>query len=95
MNDFTKEELKQLLQWRNSILYIAKPSDEIISSNIKLGDKIQSMIDNCCENESSIVSDEERERKFKIYREQILPAYDNNPDKVPPHLEPDFNEGWK
>lgn len=51
MNDFTKDELKQLLQWRSSILYIAKPSDEIILSNIKLGDKIQSMIDNYCEHE--------------------------------------------
>ena len=38
---------------------------------------------------------EEWERRAKIYREEILPRYDNDPDKVPPFLEPDFNEGWK
>lgn len=46
-------------------------------------------------NATNIMSEEERERKFKIYREEILPKYGNDPDKVPPYLEPDFNEGWK
>ena len=38
---------------------------------------------------------EELHRKHTIYREEILPLYGNDPDKVPPHLEPDYNEGWK
>lgn len=36
-----------------------------------------------------------KSEKDKIYREKILPKYDNDPDKVPPHLEPDYNDGWK
>lgn len=37
----------------------------------------------------------EAARREKIYREEILPQYDNDPNKVPPHLMPDYNEGWK
>ena len=44
---------------------------------------------------SKKMTGEERERKEKIYKEEILPKYDNNPDNVPPHLEPDYNEGWQ
>lgn len=58
-------------------------------------DKLQSLIDNYCEHESNIMTPEERERKFDIYRKHILPKYGNDPDKVPPFLEPDFNEGWR
>ena len=43
---------------------------------------------------NNVMTDDERERNFKIYREKVLPQYDNDPNKVPPHLEPDFNEGW-
>ncbi len=49
MNNFTKEELEQLLNWRNSALYTKKPDKDIIQKNANLGNKIQSMIDNYCE----------------------------------------------
>ncbi|GKS62475.1 hypothetical protein YTPLAS21_19330 [Candidatus Nitrosocosmicus sp.] len=39
--------------------------------------------------------DECRERKENIYKTEILPKYNNDPDKVPAYLKPDWNEGWK
>jgi hypothetical protein len=33
----------------------------------------------------------QREAKEVIYQQVIKPRY---PNGVPPHLEPDFNEGW-
>lgn len=33
--------------------------------------------------------------KEEIYAKRILPMYGNDPRRVPPHLEPDYNEGWK
>ena len=49
MNDFTKEELKIMLSWRNDMVYTKKPTPQMIASNEKLGERIQSMIDNYCE----------------------------------------------
>jgi hypothetical protein len=91
MNDFTKEELMNILY---ALEHLYEPPFDLPKMYL-LRNKVESMIDNYCEHESNILSQEERERKFKIYREEILPKYDNDPDKVPPHLEPDFNEGWK
>jgi hypothetical protein len=89
MNDFTKKELEYFLM-------IMKPFHWLWRNDpLKLEAKIQSMIDNYCDHEPNIMSQDERARKFKIYKEEILQKYGNDPDKVPPHLEPDFNEGWK
>lgn len=94
MNDFTKEELQIILMDMDT--YINKAVIlKVPKHHLELRNKVESMIDNYCENEVNIMSNEERERKFKIYREQVLPQYDNDPNKVPPHLEPDYNEGWK
>ncbi|HEY2811800.1 MAG TPA: DUF551 domain-containing protein [Rhabdochlamydiaceae bacterium] len=46
MNDFTKEDLKIMLSWRNDMVYTKKPTSQMIVSNERLGKKIQSMIDN-------------------------------------------------
>lgn len=54
MNDFTKEELIKLLNWRNEVKYTKKPTSQMIASNERLGEKIQSMIDNYCEHETII-----------------------------------------
>jgi len=94
MNDFTKEELQDLWCYIREFMGNGYDHPKGHKGYIMMR-KIQSMIDNYCEHESNIMSTDERERKFKIYREQILPEYENDPDKVPPHLEPDFNEGWK
>jgi hypothetical protein len=51
MNDFTKEELEELLNWRSNILYTSKPSKETMTKNVNLGNKIASMIINYCEHE--------------------------------------------
>jgi hypothetical protein len=37
---------------------------------------------------------EQSEAKSIIYLENILPKYGST-DDVPPHLEPDYMEGWK
>ncbi len=92
MNDFTKEELIKLQDCVNHQCYTQPFGSMELASACE---KLQSMIDNYCENDSNIMNSEERDRKFKIYKEQILPQYGNDPDKVPPYLEPDFNEGWK
>jgi hypothetical protein len=52
MNDFTKEDLKLLLNWRDNIKYTKKPNPQVIASNELLSDKIQSMIENYCEHDS-------------------------------------------
>ena len=51
MNDFTKEELEELLKWRSNILDTSKPSKETMTKNVNLGNKIASMIINYCEHE--------------------------------------------
>jgi hypothetical protein len=58
MNDFTKEELQQFLNWRNSILYTKKPTKELIAINTSLGCKIQSIIDTYCDHEYDFDSTE-------------------------------------
>lgn len=94
MSEFTKDELQIILLDMDTYIRQNKILKESpIHKELRL--KIQSMIDNYCDHETNIMSNQERERKFKIYHEQILPKYDNDPDKVPPYLEPDFNEGWK
>ncbi len=88
MNDFTKDELQIILLDMDTYINQNKILKESpIHKELRL--KIQSLIEDYCENNSEI------ERKNKIYREEILPRYGNDPDKVPPYLEPDFNEGWK
>ncbi len=95
MSDFTKEEL-ECLHNAIAVRFRDIPMSETNAiRRSELVGKIQSLLDNYCEHESSTMSTCELERKFKVYREQILPEYENDPDKVPPHLEPDFNEGWK
>lgn len=47
MNDFTKEELKELLMWSN----------HLAGCNPSLLNKIQSMIDNYCEHGSNSPQD--------------------------------------
>ena len=86
MNDFTKEELQIILDWSGELgsEYGTKGTPE----EQRLDRKIQSMIDN-------YPKETEMDRKNKIYREQILPAYGNDHNKVPPFLEPDYKEGWK
>lgn len=93
MNEFSKEELENMVHIINDVHNGSQAHG--LERDFDLRDKIQSMIDNYCEHEPNIMSQDERERKFKIYKEQVLPAYGNNPDNVPPHLEPDFNEGWE
>lgn len=84
MNEFTKEELEYIRD------YIFRGAASIRHDKlIELDSKLQSLIDDYCQHES------EMDRKNKIYREHILPRFDNDPDKVPPYLEPYFNEGWK
>lgn len=48
MNDFTKDELEELLKWRSNILYTSKPSKETMAKNVNLGNKIASMIIDYC-----------------------------------------------
>ena len=60
MNDLTKEDLKLILQWRKEVKYTEKPTAQMIASNERLGEKIQSMIDNYCEHDWDI----------KIYNKQ-------------------------
>lgn len=56
MNEFTKEDLKLILQWRKEVKYTKKPTAQMIASNERLGEKIQSMIDNYCEHEITCVN---------------------------------------
>jgi hypothetical protein len=37
-------------------------------------------------------TDEQRKAKNMVYDHDICPQYDGDP---PPHLEPDYMEGWK
>lgn len=46
MNDFTKDDLKLILQWRKEVKYTKKPTAQMIALNERLGEKIQCMIDN-------------------------------------------------
>ena len=80
--DFTKEELILLAESVAYLLHIKT------NARTDLLIKIDSMIDN-------YPKETEMDRKNKIYREQILPAYGNDHNKVPPFLEPDYKEGWK
>jgi len=45
MNELTKEDLKLILQWRKEVKYTSKPTDQMIASNDRLGEKIQRMIE--------------------------------------------------
>lgn len=38
---------------------------------------------------------EQSDAKAVIYREVIHPKYSNKDGDVPPHMEPDFMEGWR
>jgi len=38
---------------------------------------------------------EQIEAKWVIYKKVIVPKYGDENGEVPPHLEPDFNEGWR
>lgn len=50
MNDFTKEELKELLKWKYEDCYKNPCDQKIIDPLIN---KIQSIIDNYCEHENT------------------------------------------
>lgn len=54
MNDFTKEELNFLTDGLNLIVYSCKINPpELREEFIKLGNKVQAMIDNYCEHEET------------------------------------------
>lgn len=60
--------------------------------------QLEQVIDNIKKAKNPDIYNKERDesqRKWDIYKNYILPRYGNDPDKVPPHLEPDYNEGWK
>lgn len=86
MNEFTKEELNEL---ENGLAWIIDRGQQN-SATFHAFIKLKKLISNYCEPVETDI-----DSKNKIYREQVLPKYDNDPDKVPPHLEPDYNEGWK
>ena len=68
MNDFTKEELAYILECiETDVKYYG-------ADHVGHGarEKLQFMIENYNDHKTSIMSKEERERKFKIYSEQIL-----------------------
>lgn len=46
-------------------------------------------------NEHRNPNSEQSTAKWVIYREVIVKKYANEKGEVPPHLEPDYMEGWK
>jgi len=49
MTDLTKEDLKLILKWRDEVKYTKQPTQEMIASNERLGERIKGMIENYCE----------------------------------------------
>ena len=41
------------------------------------------------------LSPEELERRWKYYDEVLVPLYEKQGKEVPPHLEPDYFDGWQ
>jgi len=39
-------------------------------------------------------SKQEMKKKWKFYNEVLVPFYKKEGKEVPPHLEPDYFEGW-